>query len=118
MHEDHCNSDIRESRLVGNRGNSYISIYKCGSIDGLHIEGNDISVPGKIADIYVVSDRNSGPAPIRNVSIINNRTRSNGILVQGSPSKNVTVKDNEHIGGGGSLNNKANAKCSANKGYS
>ena len=44
-----------------------------------------------------------------NVSIINNRTRSNGILVQGSPSKNVTVKNNEHIGGGGSLHNKANA---------
>ena len=117
MHEDHCNSDLRGSRLTGNRGNSYLSIYKCGSIDGLHIEGNDISVPSNIADIYVVSDRNSGPAPIRNVSIINNRTRSNGILVQGSPSKNVTVKNNEHIGGGGSLHNKANATCSGNKGY-
>lgn len=118
MHEDHCNSDLRGSRLTNNRGNSYISIYKCGSIDGLEIEGNDISVPSGIADIYVVSDRNSGPAPIRNVRIVNNRTRSNGILIQGAPASGNVVEKNEHVGGGGTITNKAKAKVSGNKGYS
>lgn len=118
MHEDHCNSDIRDSRLTNNKGNSYLSIYKCGVIDGLVVEGNDISVPSGITDIYVVADRNSGPQPIRNVSIINNRTRSNGILIQGSPAKGNVVRDNEHVGGGGKLINKASAALKGNKGYS
>ena len=47
MHEDHCNSAIVDSRLVGNRVNSYLSIYKCGPIDGLHqIFNNDRIGPG------------------------------------------------------------------------
>ena len=69
MHEDHCNSTVADSRLVGNKVNSYLSIYKCGSIDGLHVEGNDVSVPGDIADIFVVANRNSGDQPCRNVAI-------------------------------------------------
>jgi len=117
MHEDHCNSDIRDSRLTNNRGNSYLSIYKCGLIDGLHIEGNDISTPGKIADIYVVADRNSGPQPCRSVSIVNNITRSNGILIQGSPAKGNVVKGNRHQGGKGTITNKAGATVSNNQGY-
>jgi len=117
MHEDHCNSDIRDSRLTNNKGNSYLSLYKCGIIDGLHIEGNDISVPGKIADIYVVANRNSGKQPCRNVSIINYITRSHGILIAGDPAKGNLVKGNEHIGGGGKLTNEAKAKVERNKGY-
>ncbi len=117
MHEDHCNSDIRDSRLTNNRGNSYLSIYKCGTIDGLHIEGNDISVPGKIADIYVVANRNSGSQPCRNVRILNNVTRSHGIQIAGDPGENNLVKGNEHIGGGGKLTNEARAKVEGNRGY-
>ena len=117
MHEDHCNSDIRDSRLTNNKGNSYLSLYKCGTIDGLLVEGNDISVPGKIADIYVVANRNSGKQPCRNVSIIGNITRSHGIHIAGDPAKNNLVKGNEHIGGGGKLTNEAKAKIEGNKGY-
>jgi hypothetical protein len=117
MHEDHCNSDIRDSRLTNNTVNSYLSLYKCGLIDGLVIEGNDVSTPGKIADIFVVADRNSGPQPCRNVTISNNVTRSNGILIQGAPAANNVVKDNRHQGGGGSITNNAQAKLSGNQGY-
>jgi len=117
MHEDHCNSDIRDSRLTNNKGNSYLSIYKCGPIDGLVVEGNDISTPGGIADIYVVANRNSGKQPCRNVSIVGNTTRSNGILIAGSPAKNNVVKNNRHVGGKGYIRNEANAQVSGNKGY-
>lgn len=117
MHEDHCNSDIRDSRLTNNKVNSYLSIYKCGAIDGLLVEGNDVSTPGDIPDIFVVADRNSGPQPCRNVTITGNTTRSNGIIIQGSPAKNNVVKDNRHAGKDGKLINKANAKVSGNKGY-
>lgn len=118
MHEDHCNSTIVDSRLVGNRINSYISIYKCGPIDGLLIQGNDVSVPGKIADIYVVANRNSGKQPCRNVTIAGNITRSNGILIAGSPASGNVVKGNVHKGSGpGYLKNEADAKVEGNKNY-
>jgi len=117
MHEDHCNSDIRDSRLTNNTGNSYLSIYKCGVIDGLLVKGNDISTPGGIADIFVVADRNSGPQPCRNVRILDNTTRSNGILIQGSPASKNVVKGNRHIGGKGTIRNKAKAAVSGKRGY-
>ena len=117
MHEDHCNSDLRGSRLTNNKGNSYLSIYKCGTIDDFVVEGNDISTSGNIADIYVVANRNSGPQPCRNVVIQNNITRSNGIYIAGSPAKNNLVKGNEHKGGKGKITNEAKAKVEGNKGY-
>ena len=117
MHEDHCNSNVRDSRLTNNKGNSYLSIYKCGVIDGLLVKGNDISTPGNITDIFVVADRNSGPQPCRNVQIVENTTRSNGILIQGSPAANNVVKNNRHIGGKGVIRNKAKAKLTGNRGY-
>ncbi len=118
MHEDHCNSTVTDSRLVGNRVNSYLSIYKCGSIDGLWVEGNDVSVPGKIADIFVVANRNSGSQPCRNVKIVNNVTRSNGILIAGSPSSGNVVQGNVHQGEqAGYLRNEANAKVAGNRNY-
>jgi hypothetical protein len=118
MHEDHCNSDIRDSRLTNNRVNSYLSIYKCGPIDGLRIEGNDVSVPGDIADIYVVATRNSGNQPCHNVSIIGNVTRSNGILLKGAPATGNVIRGNVHKASDpGYLKNEANAKVTNNKNY-
>ena len=118
MHEDHCNSTVTESRLVGNKVNSYLSIYKCGSIDGLWVEGNDVSVPGTIADIFVVANRNSGRQPCRNVTIINNVTRSNGILIAGSPASSNLIRGNVHQGEQpGYLKNEAQAKVDGNQNY-
>ncbi|MEQ8784820.1 MAG: hypothetical protein RIC55_00915 [Pirellulaceae bacterium] len=118
MHEDHCNSTVVDSRLVGNKVNSYLSIYKCGPIDGLHVEGNDVSIPGQIADIYVVANRNSGPQPCRNVTIVGNVTRSNGILLAGDPASGNVIQGNQHKSGRpGYLKNEAKAKVEGNKNY-
>src|SRR5690606_30498546 len=117
MHEDHCNSTIKDSRLTNNHGNAYISIYKCGEIDGLLIEGNDIAVD-RGAAIMVVADRNSGRHAIRNVMIVNNKTKGGGIRVAGMPAEDVTVKGNTHLGGPGTITNEANAKLEGNQGYS
>lgn len=118
MHEDHCNSTIVDARLLRNKVNSYLSIYKCGPIDGLLIEGNDVSVPGQIADIYVVANRNSGLQPCRNVRIVNNVTRSNGILIAGSPASGNLVQGNVHRGARpGFLRNEAQARVEGNVNY-
>ena len=117
MHEDHCNSDLRESRLTNNKGNAYLSIYKCGKIDGLVVEGNDIRVERGVA-IMVVSNRNSGPAPCENVTISTNKTSGGGILIAGSPAKNNVVEGNQHQGSAGNvIRNEAKAKVSGNKNY-
>lgn len=86
-------------------------------IDGLLVEGNDVSTPGSIPDIFVVADRNSGPQPCRNVTIANNVTRSNGILLQGSPASNNVIQGNRQLGGQGTIRNLAKAKVTGNKGY-
>lgn len=118
MHEDHCNSTVLQSRLVGNRVNSYLSIYKCGPIDGLVIEGNDVSVSGKIADIYVVSNRNSGPQPCHNVAIVRNVTHSNGILLAGHPASGNRILENVHKGARpGFIRNEAAAVVRGNINY-
>lgn len=118
MHEDHCNSTVLHSRLSGNRVNSYVSIYKCGPIDGLVIEGNDVSVPGKIPDIYVVANRNSGHQPCRHVTIADNVTHSNGILIAGDPASENVVRGNVHQGASpGLLRNQAHASLQKNRNY-
>lgn len=100
MHEDHCNSTIVDSRLVNNRGNSYLSLFHCGAIEGLQVEGNDISTPGNISDIYVTAPRHKkeGEFPVRRVVIVKNVTRSNGIRLAGAPASDNVIKDNRHLG--------------------
>ncbi len=120
MHEDHCNSTIIDSYLLNNRGNSYLSLFHVGEINGLYIEGNDISVGYNIQDIYVATPRHKQPGdfPIRNVTIVKNITHSNGIRVYGYPSEKVVVKDNKHIGEKpGVILNEANAELNNNVNY-
>ncbi|HEX41702.1 MAG TPA: hypothetical protein ENN81_06525 [Phycisphaerales bacterium] len=58
MHENHCNAHIKDSRLVNNRGNAYLSLYKTG---GILIKGDPAS------NNVVKGNVNSGPAaPLRN----------------------------------------------------
>lgn len=119
MHEDHCNSTIVDSRLVGNRGNSYLSLFHVGAIDGLHVEGNDIS-DDHISDIYVTAARHKQPGdfPIRRVTIVKNLTRGRGIRVQGRPSEEVVVRDNRHEGSApGVILNDAEAEVAGNANY-
>jgi hypothetical protein len=117
MHEDHVNSTVLDSRLIGNKGNTYLSIYKTGGIDGLLVQGNDIRTAGGIAAIYVVANRNKSRHECRNVRIVGNTTAGGGISIGGDPAENNLVKDNRHVGGGGKLVNGAQAKLENNEGY-
>lgn len=120
MHEDHCNSIIRDSRLINNRGNSYLSLFHVGAVEGLHIEGNDISTRGNISDIYVTAPRHkqTGDFPVRRVVIINNITRSNGIRLAGSPASDNVIKGNKHLGPKpGVILNQASAIVEGNENY-
>lgn len=117
MHEDHVNSTVHDSVLVGNRGNTYLSIYKTAGIDGLLVKGNDIRTTGGIAAIYVVANRNSGPYECRNVTIEDNTTSGSGIHIAGAPALDNVVRNNRHIGPGAKIINDADAVCENNEGY-
>lgn len=120
MHEDHCNSTIVDSRLLNNRGNSYLSLFHVGAINGLHVEGNDLSTQAGDSDIYVAAARHQQPGdfPIRRVTVVRNVTRTNGIRVQGWPAEKVVVQDNRHLGAQpGRLLNEANAELANNHNY-
>ncbi len=110
MHEDHVNSLINDSRIIGNVGNTYISIYKTGGIDGLIIKENEIE-----SQIYVVANRNRGDYFCNNVLIENNKTPV--IRIEGNPAKNNVIKDNVSPATQGEIINKAKAKLINNKGY-
>jgi len=116
--------------LRNNRGNTYLSLYKTGFIDGLLIEGNDIRVEerkdrhdpninGAVA-ILVESDhdiRKNNRGPCRNVSILNNTTVG-GILLGGEPSSGSIIKGNRNIKGTARLYQQARGvKIEGNTGY-
>lgn len=83
MHENHCNAHIKDSRLTNNRGNAYLSLYKTGGIDGLIIEGNDVSVDRGMAVFVDADHSDSHRGYCRNVRIVNNKTFG-GILIRGA----------------------------------
>jgi hypothetical protein len=117
MHEDHVNSTILDSALIGNKGNTYLSLYKCAGIQGLEIRGNEIRTPGGIEAIYVVADRNRSRHPCNGVRIEDNRTAGSGIRIAGEPGEGNVVRNNRHEGPGGKLVNEARAVCEGNTGY-
>ncbi|MCS6866343.1 MAG: hypothetical protein RMJ56_15120 [Gemmataceae bacterium] len=104
MHEDHVNSTIRDSVLTNNRGNAYLSLYKCAGIDGLLIEGNEIHLSdGKPttasgAAIYVNADRNTARFPVKRVHIVKNTLKGGGILLRGDPSEKNVIRGNKFVG--------------------
>ena len=123
MHEGHVNSTIKDSRIINNKGNSYLSIFLTAGIDGLLVEGNDIRPQGpgtdtQISSIFVVSDRNWDRHYLRNVRIENNTTAGSGISIIGAPTANNLVRGNRHVGNRpGLIVNGADARLENNTGY-
>ncbi len=117
MHEDHVNSTVLDSKLIGNKGNSYLSIYKCAGIRGLEIRGNEIRTGGGIEAIFVVANRNKAKFECRDVLIADNITGGSGIAIAGEPASGNVVRNNRHEGPGGRLKNEAGAVCEKNQGY-
>jgi hypothetical protein len=115
MHENHCNAHIKDSRLTGNRGNAYLSLYKTGGIDGLLIEDNVVSVDRGFA-IFVDADHSmSHRGHCRNVKIRNNQT-AGGILIRGCPAANNLIDHNKNTGEA-PIKNEAEATVIGNVGY-
>jgi hypothetical protein len=124
MHEDHVNSIIFDSELTNNIGNTYLSMYKTAGIDGLLVEGNEISLgDGRqtIANstaIFVSADRTKTRFPIRRVRILNNKVQHGGILISGDPSEKCEVKGNINKGNSQvKIIQKANAEIANNTGF-
>lgn len=123
MHEDHVNSTVRDSVLIDNRGNTYLSIYKTAGIESLRIEGNDIRLgDGKQtiaqgAAIFAVADRNSGRFPCRNVTIVNNTVSGGGIAIAGSPAEKNVIRGNKCLGAAAPIKNDAQASVAGNEGF-
>ncbi len=117
MHEAHVNSAIKGSRLVNNKGNAYLSIYRVHGIDGLLVRGNDVRVGKGIEAIFVVSGFHQQDFPCRGVTIEGNTTAGSGIRVAGRPAADNVVRGNRHVGPGGVIVNQADARLEDNTGY-
>lgn len=118
MHEDHCNSTIKDSVLRGNKGNRYLSLYWCAGIDGLLVEDNRITVDQqKDAAIFVDANRTNALFPVRNVTIRNNQVNGD-IRISGSPGENNIVSGNRFSGQGEArIDNFCNARLENNQGF-
>lgn len=117
MHENHCNSHIRESELVGNKGNAYLSIYKTGGIDGLYIAENDVRVDRGMAIFVDAPHSPKRPGACHDVTIKGNTTKGGGILIAGKPASNNRVVKNRHLGKNGVIKNLAEAELEGNTNY-
>ena len=121
MHEGHCNSAVVNSRLINNRGNAYLSIFKTGGVDGLLIEGNTIrtdkGTSDGIAAIFVASDRNGLKYPCQGVHINKNITSGSGIEIGGGAGKDNLISHNRHEGANGRLIIRTEVKQDGNTGY-
>jgi hypothetical protein len=114
MHEAWDNCDIRDSKLLNNKGNRYLCIWRV-PVDGLEIRGN--STGGGINVLGCTNLR--APLPVKNVRIIGNTTIDSGINLTGRPAENNLVKDNTYQGAPGKnkLVNESLAVLENNTGY-
>ncbi len=118
MHEAWENVGIRDSRIVNNRGNSYICIWRV-PVRGLLIQGNHIT-EGGIAGIFVLAQTNKDEQlPCENVRVLDNRTEWGGIKVVGRPGDGNVIRGNRHVGvlEGAPIEQHVHAAVSDNEGY-
>lgn len=123
MHESHNNSTIKDSKLINNKGNAYICIWRL-PVDGLEIRGNQVSVHNPLwGSICVLGEKRGKKGPkdvfeVKNVTIEGNTTEKAGIMVTGKGS-NITIRGNKHVGEEGNfIRNYAGAETvEDNEGY-
>jgi hypothetical protein len=102
MHEAHCNTSIKGSRLLYNVGNRYLCMWRV-PMDGLEIRGNIIRLAttgagGKPAIcIQGQVHRADTLHPIRDVCIVDNVTEG-GIRLHGLDAGGNLVRGNRHVG--------------------
>ena len=117
MHERHTNSEIRDSRLIDNRGNAYLCMWRV-PIRGLEIRGNVMDTDSSIGDIVVLGHHSHGGVTLQGIVIEDNVTRGRGISVTGGEADNdVLIRGNRHEGENGRIRNTAGARLEGNEGY-
>ena len=117
MHERHTNSEIRDSRLIGNRGNAYLCLWRA-PVRGLEIRGNIMETDSTWGDIAIVGEIRGRGVPLRDIVIADNITRGRGISVLGGEGENtVLIQNNRHEGEQGRIRNTAGAIVEDNTGY-
>ncbi|MFW5732414.1 MAG: hypothetical protein ACOCZU_04310 [Planctomycetota bacterium] len=117
MHEAWENVGVRDSRIVNNRGNAYICLWRV-PVKGLEIRGNHIRAAGQAAITVLGSTNRNKPLPCRNVVIEGNTTEGSGIRIVGEGTDNVIRRNKHHnIRSRGFISNFAGAETSGNTGY-
>ena len=106
MHESHGNVSIRDSKLLHNKGNAYLCLWRT-PVDGLLIKGNDIDTRNGHGAICVKGKVHRSPKlhPVKNVQIIDNITRQPGtaIAILGTDGENNVISGNRHDGEDGKI---------------
>lgn len=121
MHEQHSNVDIRDSKLINNKGNSYLCLWRA-PMNGLLIKGNEIDTPNTMWGAICVNGRTHKSKQlltVKNVHIVDNVTKRAGIMMMGKDGENNIIKGNRHEGENGFIRNliEPKAEVSDNKGY-
>ncbi len=93
MHENHDNSAVRGSKMIGNTGNRYLCLWVM-DIDGLLIQSNKVSAGG--AAIHVLS----GDRPVNNLKILDNELTQGHISVSATSGRNIEIARNRFTGQG------------------
>lgn len=91
MHENHHNSIVRDSVMIGNRGNRYLCIWAV-PVEGLVIKGNIVTAGGHA--VHVLGRE------VSNVIITDNELTAGGIAVTSSAGLNVRIENNRYTGEG------------------
>ncbi|MFP4105349.1 MAG: hypothetical protein ACLFVU_04575 [Phycisphaerae bacterium] len=122
MHEAWENVGVRDSRIINNRGNRYICLWRV-PVRGLEIRDNHIRTGGGQPAITVLGQTNKGvDLPAERVKIIGNITEGTGIKLLGDagPAAANEIRDNRHVdygGADGTVRDETGAAVEGNQGY-
>ncbi|MFP4353947.1 MAG: hypothetical protein ACLFUJ_02395 [Phycisphaerae bacterium] len=118
MHEAWENVGVRDSRIIGNRGNAYICLWRT-PVRGLEIRDNHIRTAGGQPAITVLGQTNRDvDLPAERVRIVDNVTEGSGIKLIGRPGdQSNVIRGNRHAGPGGDIRDETGAEQADNVGY-
>jgi hypothetical protein len=107
MHENHVNAKVKDVKIVGNKSNAYICIWRV-EVDGLEIRDNEVNLRQEGAVIGAASSINikgrkrsikgKPYCPVRGLTIVGNRMRGGGINVLGTDGEGNEVRRNVALG--------------------
>lgn len=118
MHEAHHNSPVKDSKLLYNRGNAYLCLWRL-PIDGLLIKGNIVRGTGFYGDgICVLANDKQKKLPCSNVTVEDNILIGGNIRIDGVGTNNI-IRNNRFLSTGHrrKIINDGNALVEGNVGF-